>query len=72
MRTQIKSAPQSGNFEGREKQNTPNSVYPHSQDLSTQTALPHVNHRMQEVFELFLSIPRVVENAKEENPHDPN
>jgi hypothetical protein len=70
MRTQINSAPQSGHFERRKEQNIPCQVYSPSRDLSTKTS-SHVNHRMQEAFELFLGIPSVVENAKEENTHDP-
>ena len=56
MYEQMKSAPQSGNFERRKEQNTPCSVYEEHADLSSSNA--HVDPRMQDIFNLFFGAGR--------------
>ena len=70
MSRQIKSAPQSGNFEGRNTQNTLSTVYPFSQELSTPISSSPVNPRMQEIFDLFFGVPAAVRIARKEAEHD--
>jgi hypothetical protein len=70
MSRQIKSAPQSGNFEGRKIQNTLNTVYPFSQELSTPVFSSPVHPRMQEIFDLFFGIPAASRSARKETGYD--
>lgn len=52
MYKQMKSAPQSGNFE-RRNNNYLNSVYAESPDLSSPQNNVHVNERIQDIFSMF-------------------